>query len=109
MSAFPSNADICSRAEMSVSCQNQTIGRSSRPGRNRKLKEGPVRLASVGPDASAMGFDDRAADCQSHSHAAGLCRVEWFKETREGFRVQPRAIILNPNVQIAQFDLSGGD
>ena len=38
-------------------------------------------LARADPQASAMGFDDRTADCQPHSHAVGLCRVEWFKET----------------------------
>src|SRR5262249_37617050 len=66
-------------------------------------------LACADPQASAMGFDDRAADCQSHSHAVGFCRVEWFKETRERLRSQPRASILNPNVEILQFVLTGGD
>jgi hypothetical protein len=63
--------------------------RPIKPARDRKLKESAVWLASSGPQASAVGFDDRAADCQSHSHAVGLCRVEWFKETREGLRAQP--------------------
>src|SRR6185437_3560870 len=58
---------------------------------------------------SAVGFDNRAADCQSQSHAVGLCRVEWFKKMREGLRAQPRASVLYPNAQIVQFGLTCGD
>ena len=47
----------------SASGQNRTIGRSRRPGRDCKLKESPVWLASGGPQLSAVGFDDPAADC----------------------------------------------
>ena len=69
-----------------VDRQKQTFGQSCRPSRDNKLKDSPVWLATGGPQAPAVGFDDRAADCQSQSHAVGLCRVEWFKETREGLR-----------------------
>jgi hypothetical protein len=62
----------------------ETLGQSRRPSRDNKLKDSPVWLATSGPQAPAVGFDDRAADCQSQSHAVGLCRVEWFKETRDG-------------------------
>jgi hypothetical protein len=56
-----------------------------------------------------VDFDDRAADHWSHSHAVGLCRVEWFKETRKRFRAYPRAGVLNTNAQIVQFGLTCGD
>jgi hypothetical protein len=56
-----------------------------------------------------MGFDNRAADRQTHAHATGLCRVEWFKETRQSFRAQPGAGVLHPEAHLVRFRLAGSD
>src|ERR1700728_293403 len=38
----------------------------------RKKEHGAARGIGSGPQTSAMGFDDRAADGQSHAEAAGF-------------------------------------
>ena len=98
------------QAHPSPTCRSsREVAKSSGPIRDRKLKESPAWMASSGRQPSAVGFDDRAADRKSHSHAVRLCRVKWFKETRQGLRAQPRSGVLNPNVQIVRIGLTCGD
>src|SRR5205807_1772180 len=47
------------------------------------------------PNASPMGFDDRPANCQTYTHAAGFGREEAFKNTREMRRINTRAAVLD--------------
>ena len=76
---------------------------------DRKLKESTPRLVPGRPQPSAVSFDNRAADRQPHAHAAGLCRVEWFKETRQSFGAQPGAGVSHPEAHRVRFRLAGSD
>src|SRR5690606_32468721 len=44
--------------------------------RQNELHNRPARWVGAGPQAAAVGIDDRAADRQPHAHAGGLGGVE---------------------------------
>ena len=46
-------------------------------------------VRSLQPRSAPVDFDDRAADRQSHAHAAGLGRVERVEQLIEARRVEP--------------------
>src|ERR1700720_4659222 len=74
-----------------------------------KLKESAPRLAPSRPKPPTMGFDNRAADRETHARPAGLRRVEWFKEARQSFRAQPGARVSHPEAHRVRFRLAGSD
>src|SRR4051794_23808636 len=51
--------------------------------RQGELKNGATGHVRGCPDLAAMRFDDRAADRQSHPHAAALGRVERIEQALE--------------------------
>src|ERR1700722_9537053 len=54
----------------------QVTGPTSRPSvcapRQGELKRGAVRYVCRGPQPTTVGFDDRTADRQPHTHTAGF-------------------------------------
>src|SRR5437899_5936079 len=76
---------------------------------DRKLKESTPRLAPGRPQPPTMGFDNRAADREAHAHAAGLGRVEGFKETRQALRAQPMAGIAHRDAHALRLDTRGAE
>src|SRR5580700_1720434 len=76
---------------------------------DRKLKESPPRLAPGRPQPPTMGFDNRAADRETHAHAVGLRRVEGFKETEQALRGQPMAGIPHRDAHALRLDTLGAD
>src|ERR1700729_2666261 len=74
-----------------------------------KLKESAPRLAPSRPKPPTMGFDNRAADRETHARPAGLRRVEWFKEARQSFRAQPGARVSHPEAHRVRFRLADSD
>src|ERR1043166_10027465 len=71
------------------------LGRTSESGHRRlpmgrqgEAKDGAARFVHGRGNLPAVRVDDRAANCQSHPHAAGFGRVERFEQALEPFRVQ---------------------
>src|SRR6266702_1467716 len=54
------------------------------------------------PNLSAVSFDDRAADRESHAHPAELGRVEGVEQPVDGLTAQSRAGIPDPDEQAAR-------
>ena len=70
-----------------------SFGRLSRLGQG-ELKDSAMRWVWRGPHASAMRLDDRSADRQPHSHAAGLGRVKRVEKPVQALQLQARARVL---------------
>src|SRR5215469_11175326 len=77
--------------------------------RQGELKCRPVRYVCRGPQPATMRFYDRAADRQSHAHAARLGRVERVEHPMEIRRVQSRTRILHRNEHAVWRLLLGAD
>src|SRR4030095_13729039 len=57
--------------------------------RQRAIKGRALALMRCRPQATAMRFDDRAADAQAHAHAFWLGGVERIEEAFVIFRAEP--------------------
>src|ERR1700752_1738177 len=53
--------------------------------RQRELEDGASGHVRRSPKPSAVSFDDRIADRQSHAHASGLRRVERLEDALPAF------------------------
>ena len=78
-------------------------------GRDRELKRGTAGHVCARPQSSAVRFDDRAADRQSHPQTARLARVEGVEDALEGGQRQPRTGIANRNQHVARGGFPRGD
>src|ERR1700742_1084356 len=93
---------------MSLNVESLCIhGRVSFRGRRRQgevERRATAAAVVVGPNSSAMRFDDRLADCQSHAAALWFCRkerIEYLSSFALG-QPEPRVIYGDPKVSIGK-------
>lgn len=76
-----------------------TYGLGTHPSRPNHRQGQTKNRTSAGPvlcrPPAAMGFDDRACDRQSHSHAALLGRKKRLEDLLQDIGSNPRAIVGN--------------
>src|SRR4249920_2770220 len=76
-------------------------------GSKRKVKYSPPERIGCSPQPSIVGFDDRTADRQAHSHPVTFCREEWTEYPFDVLRVYSFAIVRNRGAHVATLKKSG--
>src|SRR5512143_1964181 len=61
------------------------------------------------PDPAAVGFDNRAGNRQSDTHAVTLCGDEWLKQLLSDFRSDTRAAVGDADPDVPVIDRYDGD
>src|SRR5262249_11398749 len=75
------------------------------PKGQREVEDRAMRRIRGGPEPAAVRFDDRAADRQSHAHAAGLRGEEGLEYSVHTVRVDPGAAVLHRYEHLIGFAL----
>ena len=68
---------------------------TNRHGWQRQIKRRTTIRVVSGPEPATMRSNNRAANCQTQSHAVGFRGYEWIKHDFESFRCDPASSVTN--------------